>query len=85
MADIGLVGRSYVGQVSGAAVGSAIPFPGNNVGRRIAAWAYGTFAGARSATRAWFRTAQPERLEYYHPRREGFIEDAAMSRAMDRL
>jgi len=30
------------------------------------------------------RTGEPER-RYYHPRREAYIEDAAMSRAMDRL
>ena len=85
MADIGLVGRGYAGRATRAA--AAIPLSGSNIRRRIAAWGHGTLEGARAATRAMFQTSQREQLEkqHFHPRREGFIEDAAMSRAMDRL
>jgi len=101
MADIGAVWRRSaaaeralvagwsVGLVLGAgsaqsSIGSAIPFPGSNVGRRIANWTASTAAALRAMVRTPPRTGKPER-RYYHPRREGYIEDAAMSRAMDRL
>lgn len=66
-----------------AGAGWALPVPRNTVGRRIADWA----AGAAEAVRALFRTAErpSSTPRYYHPRRESFIEDAAMSREMDRL
>jgi hypothetical protein len=67
-----------------ASVGSAVPFPRNDVGRRIADWAVGTMGAVRAMVRTSPRPSQPER-RYYHPRRESFLEDAAMSREMDRL
>lgn len=92
MADIGAVWRRSgwsVGIALGAgaaqsSIGSAIPFPGSHVGRRIANWAANSLAAVRAMTRTQPRPSKPER-RYYHPRREGYIEDAAMSRAMDRL
>lgn len=67
-----------------ASAGWALPLPRKTVGRRIADWALGT----ADAVRAMFRTADrpsQSKPRYYHPRRESFIEDAAMSREMDRL
>jgi hypothetical protein len=60
------------------AVTEAFPF------RRFAELALGTVEAAR----AMFRTVRPRsrpKLRYYHPHRESFIEDAAMSREMFRL
>jgi hypothetical protein len=101
MADIGAVWRRSaaaerallagwsVGLVLGAgsaqsSIGSVIPFPGSNVGRRIANWTASTVEALRSLVRTPPADSEPER-RYYHPRRETFMEDAAMSRAMDRL
>jgi hypothetical protein len=74
MADIGILWKRS----------AAVPLPRNDVGRRIADWAVAT----RQAVRAMVRTSEsrnrPER-RYYNPRRESFIEDAAMSREMYRL
>lgn len=101
MADIGAVWRRSaaaeralvagwsVGLVLGAgsaqaSIGSAIPFPGNNVGRRVANWTASTVVAVRALVRTSPRTSKPER-HYYHPRRESYIEDAAMSREMHRL
>ena len=67
-----------------ASVGSAVPFPRTDVGRRIADWAVGTVAAVRAMVRTSALRSQPKR-RYYHPRRETFIEDAAMSREMYRL
>src|ERR1700741_4405688 len=67
-----------------ASVGSAVPFPRNEVGRRIAEWAAGGVEAVRALGRTSESRSRPER-RYYHPRREGFIEDAAMSREMYRL
>ena len=101
MADIGAVWRRSAaveralvagwsaGLVLGAgsaqsSIGSAVPFPGSNVGRRIANWTTSTLVALRAMVRTQARASKPER-RYYHPRREAYIEDAAMSRAMDRL
>jgi hypothetical protein len=92
MADIGAVWRRSgwsVGLVLGAgaaqsSVGSAIPFPGSTIGRRIANRAASTMEAVRAMLRTPPQESRPER-RYYHPRREDYIEDAAMSRAMDRL
>ncbi len=64
-------------------VGS-LPLPRNNIGRIIADW----FVSSAEAVRSAFRTQAPRRepkQHYHHPRREAFIEDAAMSREMHRL
>jgi hypothetical protein len=101
MADIGAVWRRSaaaeralvagwsVGLVLGAgsaqsSIGSAIPFPRSNIGRRIANWTASNVEAVRAMMRTQARVSKPER-PYYHPRRESYIEDAAMSRAMDRL
>lgn len=78
MADIGVLGNRS------AAFGSAVPLPRNDVGRRIADWAVRTRQAVRAMARAREPRNRPER-RYYHPHRESFIEDAAMSREMYRL
>lgn len=88
-AERALVAGWTVGLVIGAgsaqsSIGSAIPFPGINVGRRITNWTTSTVVALRALVRTPSRDNKPER-PYYHPRRESYIEDAAMSRAMDRL
>jgi hypothetical protein len=62
--------------------GWVLPLPRNTIGRRIEVW----FAGVVEMTRANFQD-RPRRAakEYHHPRREVFLEDAAMSREMYRL
>jgi hypothetical protein len=74
--------------IAGVAVGSVIPLPRNNVGPRlvkgITAWFTDVLAGARTRARASRPARQAER-RYYHPRRETYLENAAMSRAMERL
>ena len=67
-----------------ASVGSAIPFPRNDVGRRIAAWVAGTVDTVFGLVRTPALHSKPKR-RHYHARPEGFIEDAAMSREMYRL
>lgn len=74
MADIGILWKRS----------AAIPLPRNDVGRRIADWAAATLQAARAMVRTPERRNRPER-RYYHPQRESFIEDAAMSREMHRL
>jgi hypothetical protein len=64
-------------------VGS-LPLPRNSIGRLIA----DLFTGSAAAVRSAFRTRTPHtdlQEQYHHPRREAFIEDAAMSREMYRL
>jgi hypothetical protein len=67
-----------------ASAGSAIPFPGNNIPRRIAEWGASILDAVRAAARTPLRRSEPKR-RYYHPQRESYIEDAAMSREMYRL
>ena len=67
-----------------AGIGSAVPLPRNDVGRRVADWAVATAEAVRAAFRTPTWRSEPER-RYDHPRRESFIEDAAMSREMHRL
>jgi hypothetical protein len=74
MADIGILWKRS----------AAIPLPRNDVGRRIADWAAATLQAARAMVRTPEPRNRPER-RYYHPQRESFIEDAAMSREMHRL
>lgn len=100
MADIGAVWRrpapveraSVTGWFAGvvlpansAQVGvGSFPLPHNSIGQLIA----DLVVGARQAVRSAFRTRAPRmqpRQRYHHPRREAFIEDAAMSREMYRL
>ena len=62
----------------------SIPLPRNSIGRLIA----DLFVGSAAAVRTAFRTRAPRsepQARYHHPRREAFIEDAAMSREMHRL
>lgn len=64
-------------------VGS-LPLPRNTIGRLIADW----FVSSAEAVRSAFRTEAPRgepKQRYYHPQREAYIEDAAMSREMHRL
>jgi hypothetical protein len=61
-----------------------LPLPRNIIGRLIAEWVVDSAAAFRSA----FLTRTPRSgptQRHYHPRREAFIEDAAMSREMHRL
>jgi hypothetical protein len=89
MADIGAVGRYGVGllrtpRAAQAGVGSVFPLPRSNVGRRLGDW----LSGVIEATRTRLHTRTPQRApkkEYHHPRREVFLEHAAMSREMHRL
>jgi hypothetical protein len=67
-----------------ASVGSAIPFRGSNIAGRIAQWGAGIFDAVRATARTSVWRSEPKR-QYYHPLRESFIEDAAMSREMYRL
>jgi hypothetical protein len=81
----GSIGFAPTAGSAQASLGSVLPLPRNNVGRRMADWA----AGTAEAVRAMFRTtavrpSEPER-RHYPPRRESYIEDAAMSREMYRL
>jgi hypothetical protein len=65
-------------------IGAVLPLPRSNVGHRIGDW----IAGVVEATRARMRTQAGQREpknRYHHPHREGFLEDAAMSREMFRL
>jgi hypothetical protein len=98
MADIGAAGKrsgfaghsmvigSFVGLVNTAqaSVGSVLPRPCTNVGRRIADWAAGTLEAVRAMIRTLTRPNQPKR-RYYDPRRDSYLEDAVMSREMLRL
>jgi hypothetical protein len=62
----------------------SLPLPRNTIGRLIA----DLFVGSAAAVRSAFRSRTPRidtREQYHHPRREAFIEDAAMSREMYRL
>ena len=67
------------------AIGAGITFPGNHVGRRIATWV----GEAVHATAALFASAtRPTPTKQHHPhapRREHFVEEAAMRREMYRL
>ena len=71
-------------QAAQSNVGAVLPLPRIHVGRRLAALS----AGAIEAVRARLQTlAAPRESDkrYHHPRRESYIEDAAMSREMYRL
>lgn len=74
MADIG----GHLG------MGAAFPLPRNSIGRRIAHWVIGTIETARARLQPRVRASGPKRPSHY-PRREPFLEDAAMSREMFRL
>jgi hypothetical protein len=78
---VGLVLTAGTAQASAVA---AVPLPRNDVGRRIADWVVGTLQAVRASVRTLKPRNRPER-RYYHPHREGYIEDAAMSREMYRL
>ena len=65
-------------------IGSSVPLPRNHLGRRIAEWAIRGFVLIREKTQVTGQRQEPDR-RYHHPRREAFLEDAAMSREMDRL
>jgi hypothetical protein len=78
---LGLAPAASSGQLG---VGSSVPLPRNGLGRRIAEWAIGGFVLVRAKTRVTGRRRESDR-RYCHPRREAFLEDAAMSREMDRL
>lgn len=70
--------------IAGVAVGSGISLRYNDLGRRIAT----LFSGVLQAARARAHISRPARCperRYHHPRRESYLEEAAMSRAMDRL
>ena len=74
MADIGAVGRYAF----------LVPLPRRNVGGRIEDWISGVVEATRTRLQARTRHREPKK-EYHHPRREVFLEDAAMSREMFRL
>jgi hypothetical protein len=61
-----------------------VSLPRNDIGRRIAGWAANTLQAVRAMVRTPDPRNRPER-RYYHPHRESFLEDAAMSREMYRL
>lgn len=100
MADIGVMRKRSVavertmvtGWASGlvltagsAQVGvSSFPLPRSSIGRLIADLVVGSAAAFRSAFRIRAPRREPQQ-RYHHPHREGFIEDAAMSREMHRL
>ena len=100
MADIGAVWKRsaaveralVTGWLSGLVLtaGSAqvgvgsLPLPRNNIGRLIADWVVDSAEVVRSAFRTRAPRSEPTQ-RYHHPRREAFIEDAAMSREMYRL
>lgn len=65
-------------------VASVIPFPRNDIGRRIANWGAGVVQALRASVRISSRRQQAER-QYHHPRRETYLADAAMAREMYRL
>jgi hypothetical protein len=77
----GLAPAASSGQLG---VGSSVPLPRNHLGRRIAEWAIRGFVLVRAKTQIMGQRQEPDR-RYCHPRREAFLEDAAMSREMDRL
>lgn len=89
MADIGAVGRYGVGflrttHAAHAGVGTVFPLPRRHVGRRVQDWISGVVEATRTRMQTRTRHREPKQ-EYRHPRREVFLEDAAMSREMFRL
>lgn len=89
MADIGAAGRYGVGflrttQSAQSGVGSVFPLPRNNVGRRLGDWISGVIDATRTRLHTPTTHREPDK-EYHHPRREVFLEQAAMSREMFRL
>jgi hypothetical protein len=61
-----------------------VALPRNDIGRSLVDWAAKTLHAIRAMVRTPDPRNRPER-RYYHPRRESFLEDAAMSREMYRL
>lgn len=100
MADIGAVWRRsapveralVTGWFAGVALPAnaaeagvrSFPLPRNRIGRLVADLVAGSAAAVRSAFRTRAPRSEP-RQRYHHPRREAFIEEAAMSREMYRL
>lgn len=89
MADIGAAGRYGAGflrtvQPAQSGVGSVFPLPRSNVGRRLGDWISGVIDATRTRLQTLTRDREPNN-EYHHPRREVFLEEAAMSREMFRL
>ena len=78
---LGLAPAASSGQFG---IGSSVPLPRRYLGRRIAEWAIRGYVLVRAKTHIMDQRQQPDR-RYCHPRREAFLEDAAMSREMDRL
>jgi hypothetical protein len=78
---LGLAPAASSGQLG---IGLSVPLPRNGLGRRIAEGVIGGFVVVRAKTRNAGRRRESDR-HYCHPRREAFLEDAAMSREMDRL
>lgn len=56
--------------------------PRRNVGHRIEDWISGVIDATRTR---WAQRHRAPKQEYRHPRREVFLEEAAMSREMFRL
>jgi hypothetical protein len=79
-----IFGLVLTAQAAQPAIGAAFPLPRNNVGRRIADWAVGAMEAVRAIAWTPTRRSEPKKRRY-HPHRESFIEDAAMSREMYRL
>jgi hypothetical protein len=65
-------------------VPSVIPFPRNNIGRRIWEWSAGVVEAVRASVRI-SPQRHPAEPQYHHPRRESYLADAAMAREMYRL
>jgi hypothetical protein len=79
-----ILGMVLPTQVAQPSIGAVIPLPRNDVGHRLADWVQGVIEAVRE--RSQCRISRPEpKKRYQHPRRESFIEDAAMAREMYRL
>jgi hypothetical protein len=78
---LGLAPAPSAGQLG---IGLSVPLPRKHLGRRIAEWAIRSFVLVRAKIQDTGGRQESDR-RYCHPRREAFLEDAAMSREMDRL
>jgi hypothetical protein len=79
-----VLGLVLATQAVQSSVGAVLPLPRTDVGRRLAGWTLGAVAAVRARLTTRAMPSEP-RKRYHHPRRESFIEDAAMSREMFRL
>jgi hypothetical protein len=79
-----LLGMVLPTHVARPSIGTAFPLPRNDVGRRMADWVQGVVEAVRERSHTRVMRREPTK-RYQHPRRESFIEDAAMAREMYRL